>query len=273
VHNTSKDPCNTAQVFQGPSAFSEPETRNVRWLLETYPRIRWFVDIHGFKGEVYHPFGDDQNQITTPAMNWRNPAFDHQRGVENDAYREYIAPGDLATHALLAKRLEEGIQPVRGSNYVVTQSFVLYPTAGTSSDYAWSRHLVDWTKPRVEAFAIEHRANGVGLAGFQPPIAEMDEIVSEITSGLVNFCLAASCGVQGLTAEMWTPTSSSTTCRRAHGNRPVILQVTAARPRRFASSAAPRARPGRQASPLASRWERSRSVMSRPQPRGTCSCG
>ena len=35
------------EVFQGRSAFSEPETRNIRWLLDTYTRIRWFVDIHG----------------------------------------------------------------------------------------------------------------------------------------------------------------------------------------------------------------------------------
>src|SRR5574341_371212 len=38
------DPCN--EVFQGPSPFSEPETKNVRWLVDTHPRTRWFVDLH-----------------------------------------------------------------------------------------------------------------------------------------------------------------------------------------------------------------------------------
>src|SRR5258706_257202 len=54
--HTSADPCNTNQVYHGPNVFSEPETRNVRWLLDTYPRIRWFVDIHGYTsvGEIYY---------------------------------------------------------------------------------------------------------------------------------------------------------------------------------------------------------------------------
>src|SRR5215813_2127344 len=34
------DPCN--DVFQGPSAFSEPESKNVQWLVDTNPRTRWF---------------------------------------------------------------------------------------------------------------------------------------------------------------------------------------------------------------------------------------
>jgi hypothetical protein len=40
-------------------------------------------------------------------MNWRNPAFDHQRGGESDVYSEYISAGDQATHELLATRLRE----------------------------------------------------------------------------------------------------------------------------------------------------------------------
>jgi murein tripeptide amidase MpaA len=228
VHGfTSENPCNTDQVYQGPEPFSEPESRNIRWLFDVFPRIRWFIDIHGFRSEVYYPFGDDQNQSADAAMNWRNPAYDHQRGVEADTYREYIAPGDLSTHQLLAARLREGIMPVRGRSYLVTQSFTLYPTAGVSSDYAWSRHLTDWTKPRVEAFAIEHNAIGFGLAGFQPPLPEKDEIVSELTSGLINFCLSASCGVPSLAGDLRTDEVIFNHVPEGRtASRPVILQVT-----------------------------------------------
>ena len=226
---TSDKPCHESQGYQGPNPFSESETRNVRWLLDTFPRIRWFIDIHGYRGEIYYPFGDDENQTTDAAMNWRNSAYDHQRGVLGDAYGEYMAAGDLATHLLLGTRLQEGILPVRGRSYRVTQTIItIYPTAGTSSDYTWSRHLVDWTKPRVEAFAIEHHAVAATIQqGFQPPLAEKDEIVREITSGLVNFCLAVSCGVPSLTAELRTTEVVFNRVPEGRtASRPVILQVT-----------------------------------------------
>src|ERR1700687_2493711 len=37
------DPCN--DVFQGPFPFSEPESKNVKWLLDTNSRPRGFVDL------------------------------------------------------------------------------------------------------------------------------------------------------------------------------------------------------------------------------------
>ena len=222
TEHTSANPCHPAQIYHGPSPFSESETRNVRWLIDTYPRIRWFIDIHGYRSEIYYPWGVDENQSADPAMNWRNPAFDHQRGDDGDTYREYIGAGDLATHVQLANALRSGILPVRNQSYLVTQSFTLYPTAGVADDYAWARHLEDWTKPRVEGFTIEHASSG-----FQPPLAEKDLIVREVTSGLLNFCLATSCGVPGLTATLRTPEVIFNRVPEGRtASRPVILRVT-----------------------------------------------
>jgi Zinc carboxypeptidase len=220
--HTSTSP--SVEVFQGRNAFSEPETRNIRWLLDTYPRIRWFVDIHGHTdfGEIYFPWGDDDNQSTNPAMNWRNPAFDHQRGREGDAVREYISAGELATHAYLANRLKAGTDPVNGRSYIVKQSFGLYPTAGASDDYAWSRHLISPYLPRIEAFVIEHRASL-----FKPPSPEREDVIREVTSGLINFCLACSCGVPGLVVELRTSNVVFNHCPEGRtSSRPVILRVT-----------------------------------------------
>jgi murein tripeptide amidase MpaA len=219
---TSTNPA--VEVFQGRSAFSEPETRNVRWLLDTYNRIRWFIDIHGHTpaGEIYFPWGDDENQSANPAMNWRNPAFDHQRGRKSDAVREYISAGDLATHKYLADRLKAGIDPVNNKSYIVKQSFDLYPTGGGSDDYAWSRHLVSPYLPRVEAFVIEHRASL-----FKPPSPEREEVIRELASGLINFCLACACGVPGLVVELRTSNVVFNHCPEGRiSSRPVILQVT-----------------------------------------------
>lgn len=227
---TSDNPCNSSQVYHGPGPFSEPETRNIRWLLDTYPRIHWFIDIHGFRSEIYHPWGNDENQNTDAAMSWRNPIFDHQRGDVGDAYKEYISAGDLATHVLLANRLREGIQPVRGSSYVVTQTFTLYPVSGSATDWVWSRHLTDSSKSRVEAFSIEVAgapSDDPMFNGFQPLIPHKDEIVREVTSGLINFCLAAVCGVPGLTATLRTPNVVFNSIPEGRvASRPVILQVT-----------------------------------------------
>jgi murein tripeptide amidase MpaA len=59
--NTSADPCNL-QVYRGPTAASEPETRNVVWVLDSFPRIRWHVDIHSAIPAILHSWGSDENQ-------------------------------------------------------------------------------------------------------------------------------------------------------------------------------------------------------------------
>ncbi|ULO23745.1 M14 family zinc carboxypeptidase [Methylocystis sp. SB2] len=222
--HTSDDPCNSNQVYHGPSAFSETETKNVRWLLDTYPRIRWFIDIHGytFAGEIYYPWGDDENETTNPAMNWRNPAFDHQRGRSGDGVKEYIHPNDLAIHQYLANKIKTGADPVNGRAYITQQSFALYPTAGASDDYVWSRHLVSPFASRVEAFTIEHRASR-----FKPTSPEREDVIREVASGLLNFCLACACGVPGLTVELVTSNVVFNQCPEGRtSSRPVIARIT-----------------------------------------------
>jgi len=65
----------------------------------------------------------------------------------------------------------------------VKPAFNLYPTAGTAPDYAYSRHFVDPSKQRVTSYTLEWGTE------FQPPYAEMQNIIQEITCGLLAFCL------------------------------------------------------------------------------------
>lgn len=220
--HTSTTP--SIETYQGPKAFSEPETQNVRWVLDTYPRIRWFVDTHGYtwNGQIYYPWGDDENQSADPAMNWRNPAHDHKRGWPGDAVGEFIGAGDLATHRYLANRLKAGADPVNNRTYEVKQSYALYPTAGCSDDYVWSRHFLSPYLPRVEAFVIEHRASR-----FKPESPEREQVIEEVASGLINFCLACACGVPGLSVQLRTSNVVFNHCPEGRtSSRPVILQVT-----------------------------------------------
>ncbi|MEU9047111.1 MULTISPECIES: M14 family metallopeptidase [unclassified Kitasatospora] len=181
----SADPCDP-QVYAGPTAFSEPETRNVRWLLEQFPRTRWFVDVHSYSQDMLYNWGDDDNQSIDPDMNFRNSQYDHKRGLpDDDAYAEYIPKTDLDSAVLLADAFCHGVQGVRGLTYKAITGFHLYPTSGTSDDYVYSRHFVEPDRGKVLGFTVEWGTE------FHPPWAEMEKIVLDVDAGLLQFCLAA----------------------------------------------------------------------------------
>lgn len=171
--------------YIGPSAVSEPETKNVVWMMERYPNICFFIDLHSYSEKILHNWGDDQYQVTDPSMNFRNLSYDGLRGIKDDDYREYIPACDKEIVEELEMRMQKAIQAVRGRLYQVQQSFDLYATAGTSSDYTSSRHFADQGKNKVYSFTLEW-----GRA-FYPPYDEMKEIIKEITAGLLAFCVGA----------------------------------------------------------------------------------
>lgn len=179
---TSNKPRN--ETYCGPSAFSEPETRNVRWLLDHLPHARWFVDLHSYGELILFNWGDDENQTTQPPMNFRNPAYDARRGLQGDAsYREYIPPADQDAVRQGGERMQVAIAAVRGTSYTVQQSFELYPTSGTSDDYVYSRHLVDGSKSKVRTLCVEWGTE------FQPPWTEMVRIIDDLTAGLAELAM------------------------------------------------------------------------------------
>ena len=180
----STDPCDH-DIYIGPSAFSEPETQNVKWLLDQHSNIRFFVDLHSFGPLLMYAWGDAADQSGTPAMSFLNPAFDSTRGLKGTgAYREFIPSADKTLVVGLAKRMQTAIRAVRGTRYTVQQDFSLYPTAGCSDDYANSRTFADASLPKVYGFTVEWGKNE-----FQPPYAEMQHIMQEISAALLDFCL------------------------------------------------------------------------------------
>ena len=41
-------------MYDGPSAFSEPESQNAKWMFDNFPNIAFFVDLHSFgEGILY----------------------------------------------------------------------------------------------------------------------------------------------------------------------------------------------------------------------------
>jgi murein tripeptide amidase MpaA len=188
---TSDNAC--SDTFHGPAAFSEPETRNVRSLLDNFPNIECMIDIHSFSQLILFPWGDDVSQTTDPSMNFRNPAFDGLRGNPGDSvYKEYIDAADLHRFTQVGNRMRDAIRAVRGRVYTVEPSVLLYPTSGSAVDYGYSRHLVDATKRKVFSYTIETATE------FQPVFSEALQVMKEVEAGLIEFCNACLCPVESV---------------------------------------------------------------------------
>ncbi len=193
--NTSDNPCSASQTYRGSAATSEPETRNVVWLMDTYSRIRWYLDVHSHGEDILHSWGDDENQSADTSQNFTNSAFDGQRGVSGDAYAEYIPGGELGEVVALANAFHDSLQAVRGKNYVVSPAYTLYPTSGANDDYAYSRHLTNPSLSNIYAYTIEFGTE------FHPPWAEMELVVADVTAGILAFCLKAICQSSSVTLQ------------------------------------------------------------------------
>jgi carboxypeptidase T len=186
----SKDPCDH-DVYIGPGPISEPETKNAVWLFDQFPNIRYFIDVHSYSEDILYNWGDDTNQTTDPSMNFQNAAFNGKRGIATDTtYKEFIKAADKDAVIALANSMRDAIKTVRGRTYLVEQSVGLYPTAGTSDDYAFSRHIVDASKTKVYSYTIEWGSQN-NPTPFHPPYTEMQVIIREITVALLEFCLKA----------------------------------------------------------------------------------
>ncbi|MEU8033917.1 M14 family metallopeptidase [Streptomyces sp. NPDC049099] len=184
----SADPA--SEVYQGPSPFSEPETRNVRRLLDSHPRTRWFVDVHSYSDDMLTNWGDDENQSQDEDQNFLNSVFDHRRGLGNGTYGEYFPKDDANDAVDLAQQFCEAVRGVAGRTYTPKSAFHLYPTCGTSDDYAYARHFADTihTQGAILGFTVEW---GDRAGGFHPPWREMERNILDVDAGLVQFCLTA----------------------------------------------------------------------------------
>src|SRR5438876_407178 len=87
-------------------------------------------------------------------------------------FTRYFDPADKTKAVTLANAMSEAIRGIRGRVYSVSQSMSLYPTAGSSDDYAYSRHIVDPSKPKVLSYTIEW-GSANNPTPFHPAYSEM----------------------------------------------------------------------------------------------------
>jgi hypothetical protein len=172
-------------TYHGTGPFSEPETRNAQWLVDRFPRASYFVDVHAYSGLVLYPWGDDEDQTTDPGISFQNGTWNGQRGLRNDAYRDYVPPNRLPQLQTAAGVVRDAIQAVRGQSYIREQVFDLYPTSGTSADWAFTREFRGYN--RLTGLAIEFNKQQT----FFPTWTEMVELIKDVDAGLVALCVHA----------------------------------------------------------------------------------
>jgi murein tripeptide amidase MpaA len=177
---TQTNPC--SDYYCGEASFSEPETKNARWIVEQFTNTRFFIDLHSDGQQILYRWSDDRDQSGDPNMNFMNPAYDDDRGVDG-SYGEYIPADDLATSKSLAAVLHDAIKAVRGTDYSIEPGYGANPLSGTSEDYFYSRHFVDASKAKIITFTLEWGTQ------YHPHYPEMQQIIDETSAGLLAFCL------------------------------------------------------------------------------------
>lgn len=180
-------------LFHGEEAFSEAESRNVASVFDTFPRIRWYLDIHSDAGKVYHSWGDDDNQSKDKNQNFHNESFDWRRGILGDKdYGEWISEDDEKKVKKVAGRVALGMSRVAGRTFPVAPASSDGPCSGAGDDYAFSRSQVDRLKNKVYGFTMEFGKpppeDGIPFYATKP---EFQQNVIETGAGLMEFCLEA----------------------------------------------------------------------------------
>lgn len=189
---TSCDPC--SDVYCGPSVFSEPETRNVRHLLDSHG-IDSFADVHSYSELVLHPWGHAPTQTTDPTKRFTTLPATACQPIMDPSYAEYMPPRDLMRFESVGDRIVQAIADVRGRQYTREPGLGLYPTTGTLSDYAYARHIQDSTRRRTYGFTLETGPwQGSAAESFHP--ANPEPVKREAESGLLELIRQSICAIE-----------------------------------------------------------------------------
>jgi murein tripeptide amidase MpaA len=189
---TSCSPC--SDVYCGPSAFSEPETRNVKYLLDTR-RIDCFVDVHSYSELILYPWGHAPTQTVDPTKRFTGLPSGTCAPIGQPGYQEYMLPADLQRFQTVGQRIVDAIAAVRGRVYTSQPGIGLYPTTGTHSDYAYGRHIADPNLRKTFGYTFE-TGPWVGNVrdSFHP--ADPTEIKRDAKSGMVALIQQCICAIE-----------------------------------------------------------------------------
>ncbi|WP_028061974.1 M14 family zinc carboxypeptidase [Solirubrobacter soli] len=145
----------TSDTFAGPGEYSEPETRNEKWVTENFPNIKFSNNIHSYGGYfMWAPgsYKDDGNRTTAPAPNI---------GIE----KYFFQAGEKILRRIKDSRgtviLPERTGPIAD---------VLYSAAGNSADDHWYRKgIIAYSfETGADRFTSTTTGTAQTAVGFQP---------------------------------------------------------------------------------------------------------
>ncbi|KAL0932560.1 peptidase m14 [Colletotrichum truncatum] len=193
----SDDPI--SETFHGTAPFSEAETKNIKWVVDEYKQVQWFLDVHSYTGTVLYNWGSDENQLSKPYMNFMNESYNAARGLMPDTpadggiYGEYLPSKDWSDKVFAATRMVNAMDAAVGRHHEVQQSAYLYPTSGASDDWVFSRHFVDPSAKKIHGFCVEFGfGNNEADCPFYPNRDQYHWNLLETNSGFMEYILAAS---------------------------------------------------------------------------------
>ena len=147
-------------------------------------RIDCFADVHSCSELVLYPWDHAPTQTTDPAQRFTTLPSGTCQPIQVRGFQEYMPPRDVRRFTTVAQRVADAIAADRGRVYTPQASIALYPTTGTQSDYAYSRHIADPAKRKVFGYNLE---TGPSLPdvreSFHP--SNPDPIKEEAESGLL----------------------------------------------------------------------------------------
>ncbi|KAK1753753.1 putative peptidase [Echria macrotheca] len=196
ILSVSDDP--ESEVFHGTAPLSEPEARNIDWVMDQMPDLRWMADLHSHATQILYAWGHDTNQVRDPSMNLLNRSYDGKRGAVPDdlakgyVYAEYIEQQRLDRITILSSRVADGMLGAAGRSYTAQISVGLYPTTGVVTDHVMYRSLVDSSKKTADAITIEFgQYNRDALCSFYPTVPMHNFNMMDVGAGLMEFLLEA----------------------------------------------------------------------------------
>jgi hypothetical protein len=179
--------------------------------MDTFSKVRWFLDLHSYAGDVLYSWGSNEDQSKYPTMNFQNSTYNSVRGVLTDTpgsgggYGDYTPAPENSDNIKAATRIGNAMSTAVGRSYSVIPSADLYPTSGASDDYLYSRHFVDTSKGLIHGYTVEFGfGNSAASCPFFPTQVQNNENIQEIGPGFKELLLAAgmlASGMQGFVKE------------------------------------------------------------------------
>ncbi|KAM4055809.1 zinc carboxypeptidase [Hirsutella rhossiliensis] len=212
-----------SQLFHGAAPMSEPETRNVAWVLRRYRRrLSWFLDLHSFSGWVLYGWGDgDHVQTTDPQQSFINANYDGMRGVpmpgfddvgaantalgkssnnssNNSPYSEFMEPDDLRAEQAAAERMRAAMTRAGTTPYEALPLSWAAASSGSSLDQARGPYYAhECGAARVHSLAIEFGGpSDSPVCLFYPNAAAYHDSMRQVAVGLMELLLTAAAAAE-----------------------------------------------------------------------------